>query len=963
MRPSRRRVLPWGELGKLGLFLGLFSALVAVPSSVGQLTKTIDLANGEQNAIILGADNNDLTNPFLDGFDSLAVGDINGDGIADLIIGAPSAAGPENRRPDAGEVYIVFGPPPASLDLARSKPNVTIIGADAGDNLGTAVASGDVDGDGYDDIIIGAPSADSLRNERKDAGEVYIIFGSSGPPDTIDLADTEVELAKVFGADGGDNLGLALISGDINDDGLDDVIIGAPRASGPGNSRGGAGEVYVLFGGFSFNTIDLALTRAGLTVFGDDVGDHLGLGLATGDINADGIKDLIIGASAGDGPGNSRDNAGEVYIIFGSPNPPSSIDLAEKSAEMTIFGGAAGDRLGVALASGDFNGDGVDDLAIGAFAGDGPEGKRASAGNVYLLFGDHNPPAMIDLALKAPDVAIFGPDTGDNLGVSLAAEDVDQDGKADLLIGAPGGDGPQNGRRNAGEAYLLFGSALLPAIIDLADTTADFSVIFGADPGDSLGIAVASGDSDGDGLADLIVEAVNADGPGNRKVNSGEVYVVLGSNFAVPNTPPVADAGPDQEVIVGATVQLDGTGSKDPDGDPLNFKWEIIAKPTGSVATLSNPKVARPTFVADKAGDYTVKLTVDDGRGGSDTAQVKITAVEAPPPPGRLKGDVDLDGDVDIIDAKLTAEFIVGLTDLSAEQRWAADVREPCRPPDKNIDVTDVRWIAEFSLELQDKMDCYESASSSLGSSQSYRRSGGRVRLSLERKAISPGETTKLRLILDRVGGGLAGALTFDPKVVQVRGLKGLGPYQVLASKIDNTHGEARFVLLTLDASTSSTGKKASMAAVELELVGRGGGESRLELAGPGLELLDATGQLWQAKAAPAGLKISVAPWKVLAVVRLEPELSRAIVRFQARAQGGAAEATATGARSLQVTIFDLAGREVYASGKVLGETFEWPLVNGQGRVVANGVYLYRMIVEDPAGRAWTKIGKLVVLK
>jgi hypothetical protein len=951
MRPSRRRILPWGELAKLGLFLGFFTALVAVPSSVGQLTKTIDLAAGEQNAIILGADNNDLTNPFLDGFDSLAVGDINGDGIADLIIGAPSAAGPENRRPDAGEVYVIFGPPPASLDLARSKPNITIIGADEGDNLGTAVASGDVDGDGYDDLIIGAPSADSLRNERKDAGEVYIVFGGPGLPNIIDLADTEVELAKVFGADGGDNLGLALASGDINGDGLDDVVLGAPAASGPGNSRGGAGEVYVLFGGFSFNTIDLALTRADLAVFGDDVGDHLGLGLAIGDVNGDGIGDLIIGASAGDGPGNSRDNAGEVYVLFGSPNPPSSLDLAEKPADMTIFGSATGDRLGVALASGDINGDGVDDLAIGAFAGDGPEGKRASAGNVYLLFGDHNPPAMIDLASKGANVTIFGPDTGDNLGVSLAIGDVDQDGKADILIGAPGGDGPQNGRRNAGEAYLLFGSAIPSEVIDLADTTADFSVIFGADPGDSLGITVSLGGIDGDGLADLIVEAVNADGPGNRKVNSGEVYVVLGSNFAVPNTPPVADAGPDQEVTVGATVQLDGSGSRDPDGDPLNFKWEIIAKPEGSVATLSNPRIARPTFVADKVGDYIVKLTVDDGRGGSDTAQVRITAVEAPP--GRLKGDVDLDGDVDIIDAKLTAEYIVGLTDLTEEQRWAADVREPCRPPDKNIDVTDVRWIAEFSLKLQDKMDCYTTASA-LSALGSRGHEGGRARLSLERKAISPGEITKLRLILDRprAGGlvgvqlGREGALTFDPHIIQVKGLRGLGPYQVLASKIDNARGEVRFVLLAL-------GPAKGQATVELELIGSGSGESRLELAG--LELLDATGQLWQAMAAPVSIRVSAASWKVS--VSLEP--IRAAVRFraQARAQGTG------GAQTLRVTIFDLAGREVYASGPVRGETCEWPLLNSQGRAVANGVYLYRVVVEDSAGRAWTQIGKLVVLK
>lgn len=945
MRPLWQRFLFGGKLAKLGLSILLCGLMGIVPSSLGQLSKAIDLAEGEQSAIILGADNNDFTNPFLDGFDSLATGDINGDGIADLIIGAPSAAGPENRRENAGEVYVIFGPPPASLDLARTKPNVTIIGADEGDNLGTAVASGDVDGDGYDDLIIAAPSADSWRSERKDAGEVYIIFGGAGLPDTIDLADTKAEFVTVFGADASDNLGLGLACGDINDDGLDDVIIGAPAASGLGNSRGGAGEVYVIFGGFGFSGIDLALTRADMTVFGDDVGDHLGLALATGDINADGIADLIMGASAGDGSGNSRDNAGEVYVLFGGPNPPSSLDLASKSADMTIFGAGVGDRLGIAIASGDTNGDGIADLVIGAFAGDGPNNGRPSAGNVYLLFGSPNPKPVIDLALTDADVTIFGPDTGDNLGVSVAVGDVDYDGKDDMLLGAPGGDGPRNERRNAGEAYLVFGSAIPPKVIDLANTTADFSTILGADEGDSLGIAVAIGNLDSDGLADLIVEAVNGDGPDNRKFNSGEVYVVLGNKFAVPNTPPVANAGPDQTVNVGAKVQLDGSLSQDPDGDPLSFNWGFISRPAGSVAALSNPRIAKPTFVADKAGDYLLKLTVDDSRGGSDSAEVKITAVETPPPE-RLKGDVDLDGDVDIIDAKLTAEYIVGLIDLSEEQRWAADVREPCRPPEKNIDVTDARWIAEFSLELQNVMYCYEGAAASLGLNKAHGE-GGTARVSVERRSVALGETARLRINLERLKGGLgglqvgpAGALTFDPRVVQVKSLKGLGSYEVLASKIDNLRGEARFVLVSLGGPVSRG------TLVELELVAVGGGESAIALTAP--ELRDSQGRAVAARLVPG--RVSV---KGLPAPRMTVSSERASIRFQAE---GAVE-------SLAVVILDLAGRELFNSGWVYGNTLSWPGQSDRGAAVANGVYLYVVTMKGLEGTTWRKVGKLVVLR
>ncbi len=956
MKPTVGNSFPWRRISKYGLLIVIILLLGAFFSLLGQLSKTIDIANEEQNGIVLGADNNDFSNPFLDGFDSLAMGDINGDEIADLIIGAPSADGPENWRTHAGEVYVIFGPPPASLDLARTKPDITIIGADEGDNLGTALASGDVDGDGFDDIFIGAPSADSLRNERKDAGEVYIVFGSSGPPDTIDLAETEAD-ATVLGADTGDNLGLAITDGDINGDGLDDIIIGAPAGSGPGNGRGGAGEAYVIFGGFSFTSIDLAATRADLTIFGDDVGDHLGLALATGDINTDGIGDLIVGASAGDGPGNSRDNAGDVYAILGSPNPPSSLDLAEKSADLTILGAGIGDRLGIALASGDTNGDGADDIAIGAFAGDGPGDGRANAGEVYLLFGGHDLPPLIDLALTGADVTIFGPDTGDNLGVSVTLGDVDQDGKDDIFVGAPGGDGPRNERRNAGEAYLIFGSAIPPAKIDLADTTVDFSTILGADPGDNLGVSVISSDVDGDGLVDLAVEAVNADGPGDRKVNSGELYVILGSTFATPNTPPVADAGTDQAVTVGATVQLDGSGSSDPDGDPLTFNWQFISRPDGSVAALSNARIARPTFVADKLGDYVLNLSVNDGRGGSDTAQVTITAVE-----GGLKGDVDLDGDVDILDAKLAAEYIVGLEDLNEEQRWAADVRPPCRPPDEHIDVTDVRWIAEFSIGLQDEMFCYGGSASSIGSvgvnlgvrpqfGQTQRSAPtGRAKILVERKRLALGETASVRLTAKGLPKGLGGlqvgpkaALTFNPQLIQVKDIRGLGPYRVLAHRIDNAQGEARFVLISLGHSVKSG------AIIELEVSTVGIGEGQVDLTG--LRLLNARGQAVNAAVVPGRVQVIA---KTPLRVTVSPSLAtHGAVRFQAEGEG---------IQGLQVAIYDLAGRAVFTSGLVFGNTFAWNLQGIQG-TVANGIYLYVVIANRYDGTTESRLGKLAILR
>jgi len=148
--------------------------------------------------------------------------------------------------------------------------------------------------------------------------------------------------------------------------------------------------------------------------------------------------------------------------------------------------------------------------------------------------------------------------------------------------------------------------------------------VFGVDVGDGLGGAMADGDINGDGVGDMLIGAPLSAGSGNQRFRAGEMYAVLGVSV---NRPPVADSGPDQQVNVGATVQLDGSKSSDPDGDRLRFKWRFVSRPAASKAVISNPDSANPTFVADVAGDYVVQLEVNDGRGGTDTAQVRITAV------------------------------------------------------------------------------------------------------------------------------------------------------------------------------------------------------------------------------------------------------------------------------------------------------------------------------------------------
>jgi hypothetical protein len=415
----------------------------------GSLSGEIDLNDPATSAdlTVYGNDPGDYS-----GY-AVAAGNINGDDYDDLIIGAVSAD-PAGGS-DAGETYVIYGSGslPAEIDLSSTSADLTVYGDDPGDSSGFAVAAGDINGDDYDDLIIGVYGADPPAGS--DAGETYVIYGGGSLPAEIDLNSTSADLT-VYGRDPGDRSGLAVAAGDINGDATDDIIIGANYADPAGGTA--AGETYVIYGGASLPAeIDLNSTSADFSVYGRDAGDRSGSAVAAGDINGDGTDDLIIGVYGGD-PGVGTD-AGETYVIY-SGSLPSWLNLNDlgTKADLTVYGDDAEDQSGAAVAVGDINGDGYDDLIIGANYAD-PAGGTG-AGETYVIYGGPSLSRTIDLdsPITSADLTVYGDDEGDSSGYSVAAGDINGDGYDDLIIGAHLAD-PAGGI-GAGESYVIYGSPL-----------------------------------------------------------------------------------------------------------------------------------------------------------------------------------------------------------------------------------------------------------------------------------------------------------------------------------------------------------------------------------------------------------------------------------------------------------------------------------------------------------------------
>ncbi len=354
-------------------------------------------------------------------------GDINGDGAADFLIGAPNAD--TIAISDTGKVFVYLGQQtPGSLPTVDK----SLHGEAAGDQFGwSAGAAGDVNGDGYDDIIVGAHYHDRSLTDL-DTGKVYVYHGAGGGIEAAPAFTATGELALDFFGSAVDG------AGDVNGDGYDDIIIGAR-----GNDESGqdAGKVYVYHGGPS----GLSATPA-FTDVGTDVESNFGNAVAgAGDINGDGYADVIVGAPTSPAVG---EYAGKVYVYLGSPGG------LLKPAAFVAAGENGDDKFGVAVAgAGDVNGDGFDDLIVGA------RGYQASAGRAYIYAGCAGGPQATAIFTATGEAA------GNNFGRSVSgAGDVNNDGLDDAAVGAYGA---------GGKAYVYHGDAAVgvcAAQIELAQT-------------------------------------------------------------------------------------------------------------------------------------------------------------------------------------------------------------------------------------------------------------------------------------------------------------------------------------------------------------------------------------------------------------------------------------------------------------------------------------------------------------
>ncbi|MBV6479508.1 MAG: hypothetical protein HGGPFJEG_02282 [Ignavibacteria bacterium] len=440
-----------------------------------------------------------INNDF--GYSVSSAGDVNGDGYSDVIVGALGYSSSKGRA------YIYFGGP-----TMNNAADVIFTGEGILNNFGISLTSaGDVNGDGYSDIIIGASAYNG------NTGRSYLFYGGETMDNTADVIFNP-ETASYFGAS-------VSSAGDVNGDGYSDVIIGAYGYTSS------TGRVYLYFGGTSMNN------SADVIMTGEAANNRFGISVnSAGDVNGDGYSDVIVGAEG------YSSYIGKAYLFLGGTSMDNTADVDFTGEALSNFFGCS------VTVAGDVNGDGYSDVIIGAY------GYVSSKGRAYLYFGGAS---MNNTA----DVILTGEISGDYFGASVSsAEDVNGDGYSDVIIGSPGYSS------STGRAYIFDYFMRNEIVSDLSMT--------GGATFNNFGISVASaGDVNGDGYSDVIIGS-----PGYSS-STGRAYIFFGgasmdnisdvvmtgessSNFFGNSTASAGDVNGDgySDVIIGAYGYSSSTG-------------------------------------------------------------------------------------------------------------------------------------------------------------------------------------------------------------------------------------------------------------------------------------------------------------------------------------------------------------------------------------------------------------------
>jgi hypothetical protein len=440
---------------------------------------TASLADGD--AVLQGAAAGDYAGVAVAG-----AGDVNGDGYDDVLVGSPRA---DTAGSNAGDAYLLLGPISGTASLSTA--DAVISGLAAGDLAGTAlVGLGDWNGDGFGEIVIGAYGDDSASSG---AGAAYIL---EGPVATGSVTDA---VATVLGSADNDGLGYAVARiRDVNADTIPDLLVGAYGSDSTGSN---AGSAYLFTGPI---TGQVTTSSAAASFHGDRDGDSAGWAVGgAGDTNGDAISDLIVGAPSSD---NTATDAGVAAIFLGTP--AGSVSLS--SADAVLTGVAASDAAGYAVAgAGDVNGDGYDDVVVGAY---GADDAATSGGVAYIIQG----PMVGTKSLADAEIIVRGDSASGRLGIAVAAAgDINSDGMGDVLLGADRYYG------GLGAAYLVLGGSF-----GSFDASASDAMLEGETYSDWAGASVAgAGDTNADGRDDVLVGAWGNDAAGT---DAGAAYLFEG---------------------------------------------------------------------------------------------------------------------------------------------------------------------------------------------------------------------------------------------------------------------------------------------------------------------------------------------------------------------------------------------------------------------------------------------------